>query len=85
MTFARALDPRRDMDQIRANAAAVQAQMPELVPEIKALLAAGLIDGWRNVVYIGPPQPVNPGAVPGTDVMLGTFADALERTHGNHR
>lgn len=28
--------------------------MPELVPEIHALFAEGMIDGWRAVTYIGP-------------------------------
>lgn len=27
----------------------VELHMPELVPEIKALYAAGMIDGWRAV------------------------------------
>jgi hypothetical protein len=30
----------------------VLQHMPELVPEIKALVDAGMIDGWRNVTRI---------------------------------
>jgi hypothetical protein len=30
----------------------VHKHMPELVPEIKAMVEAGLIDGWRNVQRI---------------------------------
>lgn len=32
----------------------VKGQIPEVVPFIKDLYQAGLIEGWRNVVYVGP-------------------------------
>jgi hypothetical protein len=33
--------------------AAVLEQVPEARPLIASLVAAGLIDGWRNVTYVG--------------------------------
>ncbi len=35
---------------------AVREQIPEAVPLIRDLLGAGLISGWRNVSYVGPPR-----------------------------
>lgn len=38
-----------EQDKIAANRAAVHEHMPELVPIIKELHEAGMIDGWRGV------------------------------------
>jgi hypothetical protein len=38
--------------------AAVLEQLPEARPLIADLVQEGLIDGWRNVVYVGPPREV---------------------------
>ena len=32
--------------------------MPELVPAVRELVECGLIDGWRNVAYVGPPREI---------------------------
>jgi hypothetical protein len=53
----RLLHPERDREQIAENRAAVLEKLPELVPFIKELHALGMIDGWRNVVDVGPPEP----------------------------
>jgi hypothetical protein len=47
----RVLQPLSDIDQARVaeKRQLVMTHMPELVPEIKELVALGLIDGWRNV------------------------------------
>lgn len=47
----RVLQPLSDIDQARVaeKRRLVMTHMPELVPEIKELVALGLIDGWRNV------------------------------------
>ena len=42
----------REMELIARRRELVIEHMPELVPEIKALVDAGLIDGWRNVQRI---------------------------------
>lgn len=42
-------------------ASLVKALMPELVPVIKELHEAGLIEGWRDVGYIGPHRPPREG------------------------
>lgn len=34
----------------------VLAEIPDAVPFIRELHQAGLIDGWRNVSYVGPPR-----------------------------
>jgi len=38
----------------REMAAAVKAHLPEAVPFIRDLHRCELIDGWRNVSYVGP-------------------------------
>lgn len=52
------LDPVRDRDLIAANKTAVMESMPEILPFIKELHAAGAIEGWRNIVEVGPPIEV---------------------------
>jgi|GEM_PF-2317130 len=49
-----ALRPLNEQEQeaVARRRALVHEHMPELVPEIKALVDAGLIDGWRNVIRI---------------------------------
>lgn len=44
--------------QARAEAmrSLVLAEIPDAVPFIRELHQAGLIDGWRNVSYVGPPR-----------------------------
>ena len=39
--------------------AAVHQQIPEALPWIRDLIAAGLIEGWRDVSYVGPPRTDN--------------------------
>jgi len=53
----RLLHPDLDREQIAANKAAVMERLPELLPFIRELHALGMIDGWRNVVEVGPPEP----------------------------
>lgn len=79
------LNPDTDAEQIYANARRVHDEMPELVPEIKALVDAGLIDGWRNVVYVGPPRPSPPGAVALNETLVGPWHKPTENKHGNSR
>jgi hypothetical protein len=42
----------REQEIIGRRRELVLQHMPELVPEIKALVDAGMIDGWRNVTRI---------------------------------
>lgn len=50
----------------------VKALMPELVSEVKALVDAGLIEGWRNVTYAGPHRQgmCGAGVVRGDQMVL---------------
>jgi len=34
----------------------VLRELPNAIPSIRALHQAGLIDGWRSIIYIGPPR-----------------------------
>lgn len=68
---------------IAANVAKVKALMPELVPEIKALHEAGLIDGWRDVVYIGPHRPEPKNSVHAGQMVLES-AEQLKKRIGLH-
>jgi hypothetical protein len=70
-------------EQVAHNVAEVRRLMPELVPEIKALHDAGLIDGWRDVAYIGPPRADPPRAVAVRDMVLTSAADLKERMRKN--
>lgn len=70
-------------DQVAATIAEVKRLMPELVPEIKALHAAGLIEGWRNVTYCGPPRADPPHCVSGADMVTETAAQIKERMKKN--
>lgn len=51
----------------------VRRDVPEAVPCIRELLAAGMIAGWRNITYCGPPREI-PGAI------KGPFRSGLEMT-----
>lgn len=46
----------RNGDEERGRRAAGQVKelIPEAIPFIKDLHQAGLIEGWRNVTYVGP-------------------------------
>lgn len=57
----RILDPEIDRAEIEANRAAVIEDIPEMLPFLKALVAEGAIDGWRNVVEVGPGEPFQDG------------------------
>ena len=41
------------MEKVARNKAAVCEHMPELVPFIRELHEAGMIDGWRGVIEVG--------------------------------
>ena len=77
--------PEAERERISANVAAVKALMPGLVPEIKALHEAGLIDGWRSVIYVGPPRAGLSGAgvVRGDQMMLESMEQTKERIGKN--
>ena len=64
-------------ERIAANRAAVHAQMPELVPVIGELHAIGLIDGWRDVVYVGPQRADPPSTVSGKDIVVESTHDRI--------
>lgn len=44
--------PAWKQEQVAANKALIEEHMPEMLPEIKALYEAGLIEGWRSVVKV---------------------------------
>lgn len=72
-----------DRENIAATVAKVKHLMPELVPMIKELLDAGLIDGWRDVRYVGPHRPNPRHSVSGVDLVLGSMAQVKERMGRN--
>lgn len=74
------------LERARENAARVKALMPEIVTEIKTLVEAGLIDGWRNVEYIGPHRPPGPRTFNLGQIVTESMSKTKERMkHGNHR
>lgn len=52
-----------ERQRIASNVAEVKRLMPELVPTIKALHEAGLIDGWRSVRQVGAELAPEPTAI----------------------
>ena len=66
-----------ERERIAAQNAKVKRLMPEMVPIIKDLHEAGLIDGWRSVLYVGPTrQRMSSGTiVRGDQLVLGSMAD----------
>lgn len=65
----------------REMAARVRAECPDAVEGvIRPLLQAGLIEGWRNVVRVGPPK-----ALPGLIVISGPFLNGRECCNGGPR
>lgn len=66
-------------EQIAANVAEVKRLMPDLVPQIKALHEAGLIDGWRDVTYVGPHRPEPKNSVHAGQMVLESAAALKER------
>lgn len=63
--------------RVAHNVSQVKALMPDLVPVIKDLHEAGLIDGWRNVEYVGPARPEPRGSVAMTHIVLESRNRAL--------
>ena len=63
------LDPERDRDLILANRARIHAELPEAVPFIKAMVDAGMLEGWRSVSRVAKFHERPPGeAVPLSDL-----------------
>jgi hypothetical protein len=65
----------------------VKELMPELVSVVKDLHAAGLIDGWRDVAYVGPirPEPSGPKVFTADRMVLESAAATRERmSRGTH-
>lgn len=76
-------DARRE--RVAQNVARVKELMPEIVPEIKALFEAGLIEGWRSVEYIGPHRPPAPGTFNLTQIVTESMSKTKERMkNGTH-
>ncbi|MDK9702480.1 MAG: hypothetical protein OEL20_05020 [Sulfuritalea sp.] len=46
----------QQQEEIRARIATVREIFPEFASDMKALVAAGLVRGWRDLEYIGPPR-----------------------------
>jgi len=63
----------------RETAAKVRDLMPEIVPEIRALVEVGLIEGWRNVDYIGPHRPPGPRTFNLTQIVAESMTKTKER------
>jgi hypothetical protein len=64
--------------RIANNIALVKSLMPEMAPIIKELHEVGLIEGWRNVVYVGPPRP-EPYGVTVAQMVLESVTETKER------
>ncbi len=69
----------------KESAAKVRELMPEIVSEIKALVEAGLIEGWRNVDYIGPHRPPGLRTFNLTQIVTESMTKTKERMkNGTH-
>ncbi len=71
-------------EQIAATVAEVKCLMPELVPVVKELYEAGLIDGWRDVAYIGPHRPT-PAGLTVDRLVLESAESVKERMKRGYR
>jgi hypothetical protein len=73
-----ALNP-AEQARVAANKALVCEHMPEMVPIIRELHEAGMIDGWRSVGKVrlnpsppGLPNPLQPPLVPARSTPVGS-------------
>lgn len=72
-------------ERVAANAAEVKRLMPELVPTIRALHAAGMIDGWRSVRQIGAELAKEPSAISMDRIVITTRKQREEEEKRNGR
>lgn len=56
-------------ERVAANIATIKRDMPELVPFFKELHALGMVNGWRDIAYIGPTPPERGRAVSAADMV----------------
>jgi hypothetical protein len=68
-----------ELNELRRMRERVHILLPDAVPFIRELAREGLITGWRNVVYVGPPRPVT-GAIDAR--MYLANSEALRTKHG---
>lgn len=66
--------------RIAQNVIAVKEMLPEMVPFLQGLHAEGMIEGWRDVAYVGPHRPDPPGAVRVSEMALGSAAEVLAKS-----
>lgn len=73
-----------DKAEIAQSRLDVLEQIPEMADEIRELLGEGLVDGWRNVTYIGPPREKDPRTITLAEMQIGPWnITDKERKHGN--
>ncbi len=80
------MKPMSDAERTRVatNVELVKALMPEMAPVIKELHSLGLIDGWRDIAYVGPHRP-EPKGVTGDQMVLVSVTETKERMkRGTH-
>lgn len=77
----RPLDPAADRQRIADNIGLVKKVFPEMVGNVRDLHAAGLIDGWRNLAWVGPSGVPVPGFESAVEPVLSSPAEqaTLER------
>ncbi len=67
--------------QIEARVAKVREIFPSLSKDVKALMEAGLIRGWRDLAYIGPPREEEGVAFDATQLVIHRPAKPTDALH----
>jgi hypothetical protein len=76
-----------ERDRVAANVSRIKADLPEFVPFFKDLYELGMVTGWRDIDYVGPPRELPPGtkAVSTGQMVLESATALKERMkRGNH-
>lgn len=61
-------------DQVAANVARIKADLPEFIPFFKELYELGMVTGWRDITYVGPPRADPPGGIHAGQMVLESAA-----------
>lgn len=70
--------------RVASNIAAIKRDIPEFADFFKELFALGMVTGWRDVDYVGPPRD-GPRGLTADQLVLESAADLKARMkHGNH-
>jgi hypothetical protein len=84
MSAATVSMPSAERDRIAANIAYTKAHLPGFAAFFKDLHALGMVAGWRDIDYVGPPRPGPKGITADRLVLESAAALKSRLKNGNH-